>query len=191
MSKMQSDASRSDAAQRELAREEKSTSSKAQLNLIRTEEHDDIFHQAGLVLDPTGVLIFAKDGLFDTKFSQIDVRADQISLKVGNLETGLASEIRVREDSITAVSNRIELIAETYVSINNLDAQMASLKAGFANSFITSSLGAADATLTRASIGGLSVGNGGSAYWCSQTVVTGINGGTPTTTTLHYLGSSS
>jgi len=191
MSKMQSDASRSDAAQRELAREEKSTSSKAQLNLIRTEEHDDIFHQAGLVLDPTGVLIFAKGGLFVTKFSQIDVRAEQISLKVGNLETGLASEIRIRENAITAVSNRIDLIAETYVSINRLQTDLANLQNAYASSITTENLAAGTCSFTRVSTGALSVGNGGSAYWCSQTVVTGINGGTPTTTTLHYLGSQS
>ena len=167
ISKMQSDASASAASARETEREVKETSSKAEVSLIKTEQHDDIFHQAGLVLDPTGVLIFAKDGLFDTKFSQIDVRADQISLKVGNLETGLASEIKVREDSITAVSNRIDLIAETYVTINRLQTDLASLQNAYASSITTEKLAAGTCTFTRVTTGALSVGNGGSAYWCT------------------------
>ena len=192
ISKMQSDASASAADARETEREVKETSSKAKVSLIKTEQHDDIFHQAGLVLDPTGVLIFAKDGLFDTKFSQIDVRADQISLKVGNLETGLASEIKVREDSITAVSKRIELIAETYVSINRLESDLANIDAQYSQN-VNSMLFSGDrVSVNTVSTGALSVGNGGSAYWCSQTVVTGTNtDGTLATTTLHYLGSQS
>ena len=192
ISKMQSDASASAADARETEREVKETASKAKVSLIRTEQHDDIFHQAGLVLDPTGVLIFAKDGLFDTKFSQIDVRADQISLKVGNLESGLASEIKVREDSITAVSKRIELIAETYVSINRLESDLANIDAQYSQN-VNSMLFSGDrVSVNTVSTGALSVGNGGSAYWCSQTVVTGTNtDGTLATTTLHYLGSQS
>ena len=166
-SRMQSSASASAESAREAERELRSTSNTSQLNLIRTEEHDEIFHQAGLVLDPTGVLIFAKDGLFDTKFSQIDVRADQISLKVGNLESGLQSEIKVREDSITAVSNRIDLIAETYVTINRLQTDLASLQNAYAAS-ITSQLFAGDrVSVNTVTTGALSVGNGGSAYWCT------------------------
>lgn len=187
-SKMQKDASDAAASARETDREVKETTKKAEVSLIRTEEHDEIFHQAGLVLDPTGVLIFAKDGLFDTKFSQIDVRADQISLKVGNLETGLASEISIRENQINVVSQQINLIAETYVTINRLQTDLASLQNAYAAS-ITSQLFAGDrVSVNTVTTGALSVGNGGSAYWCSKTVVTGMNGNTPTTDTIYYLG---
>ena len=166
-SRMQSSASASAESAREAERELRSTSNTSQLNLIRTEEHDEIFRQAGLVIDPSGVLIFAKDGKFDTKFSQIDVRADGLDLRCGNLETGLQSEIRIREDSITAVSNRIDLIAETYVTINRLQTDLANLQSAYASSITTENLAAGTCSFTRVTTGALSVGNGGSAYWCT------------------------
>lgn len=91
--------------QREQERETQTIKSTSDLNLIRTDYAGDVFRQAGLVIDPSGVLIFAKEGLFDTQFAQIDVRADQIQQTVSrnrsDMDQGF-SQITQRADSIAA-----------------------------------------------------------------------------------------
>ena len=98
--------------QREQERETQTIKSTSALNLIRTDYSGDVFRQAGLVIDPSGVLIFAKEGLFDTKFAQIDVRADQITSYVGmtdqNKGENLYSKITQNAQSITAEVGRAQ-----------------------------------------------------------------------------------
>lgn len=96
------------AASRELEREQATTSSSANLNLIRSGYVDDVFKQAGLVIDPTGVLIFAKSGLFDEKFAQIDVREDHIESTVRDVEANTESKIREEADKITLMVHTLD-----------------------------------------------------------------------------------
>lgn len=96
------------AASRELEREQATTSSSTNLNLIRSGYVDDVFKQAGLVIDPTGVLIFAKSGLFDEKFAQIDVREDHIESTVRDVEANAESKIREEADKITLMVHTLD-----------------------------------------------------------------------------------
>ena len=96
------------AASRELEREQATTASSANLNLIRSGYVDDVFKQAGLVIDPTGVLIFAKSGLFDEKFAQIDVREDHIESTVRDVEANAESKIREEADKITLMVHTLD-----------------------------------------------------------------------------------
>ena len=121
---MAKESSSNAAASRELEREQASTSSKANLTLIRSDTANDIFRQAGLVIDPSGVLIFAKEGLFDEKFAQIDVRSDQIEATVHSTAEGLDSKItqtagQIRSEVTDSINNVESHITQTASEIRS------------------------------------------------------------------------